>query len=170
VARKIVNICVVFALMTGCWGGVLAAAVCPHTDCETTASAPGVRATEDDHAGNHCHDAADSEDSSSRDKAHEGHAAELPGRDQFSHGKHRGIESRSGDRYCAHCVSSPGAPPAQVVGQQSNPVKRGVELAAPLVAARFESPAPVFIRKIAPAQHAPPGRTDRHLLLNVFRI
>jgi hypothetical protein len=170
VARKIVNICVVFALMLGCWGGVLAAAVCPHVGCETTAQAPDIYATDDNHADSHCQGATDSADSSTRDKAHEGHDAELTAEDQFKREEHQSAGSRSQDEFCAHCVDRPVDTPAPVFGHQSSSVKRGVDFAAPLAVTQIESPVPVFLRKIAPAQHAPPGRSDRHLLLNVFRI
>jgi hypothetical protein len=173
VARKLLNLCAVFVLLTGCWGGVLAAVVCPHAGCETTASAAPDLSASGDNQGGHCHDTARSAGESIPDKAHEGHVEELPVHEQqqFGRGELQEVAARSHERSCAHCVGSPETPPTQeVFEQQTNSAKKDRDFAAPHVAARVESPSPVFQRKIAPAQHAPPGRSDKQLLLNVFRI
>ena len=171
-ARKLLNLCVVFVLMTGCWGGVLAAVVCPHAGCETNAFAAPDLAAPVDGQGVHCHDTARAAGESIPDKAHEGHVEELPAHDQqqFGHVELHEVGARSHERSCAHCVGSPETPPTQVSEQQTNSARNSRDFAAPPVAARVESPSPVFRRKIAPAQHAPPGRSDRQLLLNIFRI
>lgn len=172
VLRKLVNICVGLALMTGCWGGVLAAAACPHSGCETMAFAPDVAATQSDHADTHGHDTASPEAHSSHVSAHQGHAAEPPARDQhqFSHGELKSVAPEQHDQSCAHCVGSPEAPSSPCFEWQSGSAKRGGGFVAPLAATQIKAPAAVFLREITPAQHAPPGQSDRHIILSVFRI
>lgn len=160
--------------MTGCWGGVLAAAACPHSGCETMASAPDIAATDGGHADTHGHDAVRSDTHSSHASALEGHAAEPPARDQHqfsTRGEHQSVAPEQHDQFCSHCVGSPEAPPSPRIEGQSNTAKKSGDFAAPLAATQFKAPTAVFLREITPAQHAPPGRPDRYLLLlNVFRI
>ena len=155
--------------MTGCWGGVLAAAACPHTECEMTASAPSDTAG----AGVHDHDAVTSEDHSGHTAEHGGHAAEPPaqGRSGVSPAGVLNVGPGRHDPGCTHCLGRPEAPPSPNFEVQANSASKGGESTAPNAAARAGAPAAVFLREITPAQHAPPGRSDRHLLLlNVFRI
>lgn len=172
-ARKLINVCVVFALMTGYWGGVLAAA-CPHLGCEPTAAAPVSTAAHGEHVDDHSYHSASPEDHSGHAGAHgEGHAAETPAQDapQVDSGQLRGGASNRHDPNCAHCMGgSEGAPPSRFFEWQSNSFKNGGKLITPRAAERVSALAVVLVRKITPAQHAPPGRSDRHLLLSVFRI
>jgi hypothetical protein len=171
VARKIVNICVLFALLTGCWGGVIAAAACPHAGCETAATLSEVAVTTHcDHTGGH--DAVNHGEHSEHISAHAGHAAESANRDQrlLNSGGLQIVVPKQHDRFCTHCIGSPEAPPSPSFEWQSNSARKSGGFAAPPAAVQVESSAPVFLQKITPAQHAPPGTSDRHLLLNVFRI
>jgi hypothetical protein len=112
------------------------------------------------------------EDHSGDISVHEGHAGQpVDGeRQQFNAVGLRTVVPEQHDQSCAHCVGRPETPPSPYSEQQSNSAKRGESFAAPLTAVHVGSPAPVYLRKITPAQHAPPGSSDRHLLLNVFRI
>ena len=166
-ARKFVNFCVVFALLTGCWGGVLAAAACPHLGCETAAAVPDVHATHGGHTDGH--DAVSTE-------GHSGHAGGHEGQDASPPSPYRGpaaaghILSGGHDPGCTHCVGRPETPPSPRSEWQSNFARKGGGFVAPLTPARVEAPAAVSLREIRPAQHAPPGSSARHLLLNIFRI
>ena len=153
--------------MMGCWGGVLAAAACPHLGCETVAALPGSGAAHGGHTGDH--DAVSTEEHSGHTGGHEGHFAEPPSADR---GMVSGGQTLSGGHElgCTHCVGRPGAPPSQRFDWQSTFAGKGGGFVAPLTAARFATPAAPFLREITPAQHAPPGRSDRHILLSVFRI
>jgi len=74
------------------------------------------------------------------------------------------------DPRCSHCAGRPEAPPSPKFEWQSDSVnKAGKELTAHAVW-KVMAPAASHARQIAPAQHAPPGAPDRHLLLSVFRI
>jgi hypothetical protein len=154
----------------GCWGGVLAAA-CPHMGCETTAAAPDA-AKQGGHAHSHDHNTVSPEDHSDHVTAHQGHLAEppVPVQHQFSNGELLGVAHEQHDPFCTHCVGRPEAPPSPCFEWQANSARKGGDFAAPLASAHVETPAAVFVREITPAQHAPPGRSDRHLLLSVFRI
>ena len=164
-ARKLVNICVVFALMTGCWGGVLAAAACPHQECETAAGAPDDASAHGEHAGEHGSHSASPED-------HSGHSADSPAWDQSQPGPDHLRDRASGghDPDCAHCVGAAEAPPSRPFEWQPNSFKNSGKLTAPRAAQQISAPAVVLAREITPAQHAPPRQTGRHLLLSVFRI
>ena len=158
--------------MMGCWGGVLAAVVCLHTGCETSTPAAGeASATHGDH-GTTCGNMVKPEDHSGDVSSHEGHTGELTDGawQQFRPAGLHTVARVQHEQSCAHCVGRPESPPAPYSEWQSNSVKRGVNFAAPVAAVQVDSPAPVYPRKITPAQHAPPGSSDRHLLLKVFRI
>ena len=172
-ARKLVNVCVVFALVTGCWGGVLAAAACPHLGCETAATAPDGAAAHGEHAGEHGRHSASPEDHSGHIESHgEGHSADSPARDRSQPGPDQFRDRASGghDQDCAHCVGGAEAPPSRPFEWQPNSFKNSGKLTAPRAAQQVSAPALVLAREITPAQHAPPKQTSRHLLLNVFRI
>jgi hypothetical protein len=172
VTRKLVNLCLALTLVLGCWGGVLAAAACPHAGCKTAASAPEVTAGHGEHTGDHGHDVVGPEDHSGHGEAHEGHTAQPSEQDRqhFSPEQFTGVASNRHDQNCAHCVGSTEAPPSRSFEWQSNSLKQGGKLLAPQASGRIVAPAAVFVREITPAQHAPPGRSDRHLLFSVFRI
>jgi hypothetical protein len=158
--------------MLGCWGGVLAAVVCPHMGCETTASVAGEASTTHGDHGPACDDMVKPEDHSGHISTHEVHAKEpVDGarRQSSPVGLHT-IVPEQHDQFCSHCMGRQEAPPSPLSEWQSNSARRGESFAAPIVTIQVESPAPVYLRKITPAQHAPPGSSDRHLLLNVFRI
>ena len=159
--------------MTGCWGRVLAAVACPHEGCETTDAASDSTAAHGEHVGDHSDHSASPEDHSGHAGSHgEGHSAESPAQDppQSDSDLFRGSASDSHDSNCAHCVGSAEVPPSRSFEWQSNFFKNGVKLTAPRAAEQGSAPAVVLVREITPAQHAPPGRSDRHILLSVFRI
>jgi len=155
--------------MTGCWGGVLAAAACPHLGCETAAAVPVAGAAHGGHTEGH--DAVSAEEHSGHAEGHAGHDAETPSPDRGAADAGHML-SGGHNPGCAHCVGRPGAPPSQRFEWQSTFAGKGGGIVTPLTAARVEEPAAVIPREITPAQHAPPGRSDRHLLLllSVFRI
>ena len=158
--------------MLGCWGGVLAAALCPH-GCETTAHAAGEASTTHGDHGMDCAQMVKPEDHSGDISGHEEGHAGYPADGDQRQSDHAGLHTDARgqhDQSCAHCVGRPEAPPSPYSEGQSNSAKRGGSFTAPLATVQVESPAPVYRRKITPAQHAPPGESDRHLLLNVFRI
>ena len=136
------------------------------------ASAPEATADHGGHAAGHGHDAVSPEDHSGHAAAHEGHTAQPPAQDQqlFSPEQFPGVASNRHDRNCAHCVGSTEVPPSRSFEWQSNSLKQGGKLTAPRAAQQVAAPAVVFLREITPDQHAPPGRSDRHILFSVFRI
>jgi hypothetical protein len=171
-ARKLLNVCVALALLMGCWGSVLAAAACSHVGCDAMASAPDIAAGHGAHADSHGQNVTGPEGHSCHVTSHRARAAKpsLRVQHQISQDELQSVASKQREQFCAHCVGRPEAPPAPCIEWQSYSSKKGVDFAAPHAIAQFETTAPVFLRKITPAQHAPPGKSDRHLLLNVFRI
>lgn len=171
-ARKLLNVCVALALLLGCWGGVLAAAACPHVGCDAMASAPDIAVGHGGHADSHGQNVTSPEEHSCHVTSHRARAAKssLQVQHQISHEELQSVASKQRGQFCAHCVGRPEAPPSPRLEWQSNSAKKGVDFAAPHAIAQIETTAPVLLRKITPAQHAPPGKSDRHLLLNVFRI
>lgn len=173
-ARRLVNFCLAWTLVLGCWGGVLAAAACPHVGCEPTALvAPDQVPSHAEHQHGEAHGTAVAEEHSAHGEAHHGHAEESSARDESHPKTAESAVSTSGahDPCCSHCMGRPEAPPSSKFELDSNPLKKAGRDATPQVALRLSAPDSVHVREITPAQHAPPGRADRHLLLlNVFRI
>lgn len=163
--RRLINLSVVFALLTGCWGGVLADAACPHVECVTAEAAP-------EGAAGQAHDAVTSAAHSGHAAEHGGHAPAPPARDISVQGPtgSTDVSNVGHDLGCIHCVGRPEAPPTPNIEVRANTARKGEESAAPPAAARLEAPAAIFPREITPAQHAPPAGIVRHLLLSVFRI
>ncbi|MCA1620510.1 MAG: hypothetical protein LC795_14615 [Acidobacteria bacterium] len=164
-----VNFCLAWTLVLGCWGGVIAAVACPHMGCGTAASAHAGVDHGDAGAGDHDHDMPASEGHSDE---HVEHVEETPsqGRSLLGDVGLNSLSPAGHDLNCTHCVARPEVPPSPKFDFQTGSFKKGAESAAPAAAPRVEAPSSVFPREITPAQHAPPGRSDRHLLLNVFRI
>ncbi|HEY0078105.1 MAG TPA: hypothetical protein VGB73_05635 [Pyrinomonadaceae bacterium] len=173
VARRLVNFCLAWALVLGFgWGGVLAAAVCPHLGCETDAAAPGGNPSQDEHSSGECHNSDDAEEHSAQTKAHQGHAAELPVEKQtaFESLDLKRFFSGSSVPSCSHCIGRPDAPPSPKLEPQTNTVRNAGKEAPPHASLQTLADARTYVRQITPSQHAPPGRSDRHLLHSVFRI
>ena len=159
--------------MTGCWGGVLAAAACPHLECETAATAPEAASAHGDHAGERDRHTASPEDHSAHPESHgEGHSADSPSSDQSQPHSDQLRDRASGghDADCAHCMGAAEAPPSRPFEWQPSSFKNSGKLTAPRAAQQVSALAVVVAREITPAQHAPPKQTGRHLLLSVFRI
>lgn len=156
-SRKLLNFSLAWCLVLGCWGGALAGMLCPHEPCHAASDEAADRGGHSS-AGGH-------EDHSAHAQTHEGHA-EGPSPEAAEPSR----VSRGHDPRCAHCVGGPEVPPAAKFEWQSGTLKKGAGDAATHAAPRLPTPAAPPAREIIPAQHAPPGDSDRHLLLNVFRI
>ena len=170
--RKLVNICLAWTLVLGCWGGVLAAVACPHMGCETVAAAPEHDDAHAQHTPGASQESAAPEDHSAHTGEHQGHAAEPAASDQMrpeSAGAMTGTRGAH-DPYCSHCMGRPEAPPSPTFQwQASSAEKAGKDLASHAPLKLLASVA--HVRQVTPAQHAPPGGAHKHLLLlNVFRI
>ena len=167
------------ALLAGSWGGVLAAAACPHAGCRTDADAATAPHVENsgghgrhENADGQGHHAASHEDHSVHAPTHDGeHAAEQHTRTQTPRDSERlrGVASGPHDPTCAHCVGRSDAP-SRSTEWQPNPFKAGAKLDAPPAAEPVSAPHLVPARELRPTQHAPPGRHGKYLLLGVFRI
>jgi hypothetical protein len=171
VVSKLVNFCLSWTLVVGCWGGVVAAAFCPHEGCGTATAATE---HESDHGGHQAvegQESGDPEEHAAHAEGHRGHAPEQPTADEARSETAGSVVGTSGahDPCCSHCMGRPEAPPSPKFEWQPSPVeKAGKDLAAhsPL---KFAASAP-HVRRDTPAQHAPPGSSDRYLLISVFRI
>jgi hypothetical protein len=138
------------------------------------ASAAGPAAvSHGEHDSGNCHDSASTEDHHGHSESHQGHTSGPTARGALlpESGAMRGGISATHDPLCSHCMGRPDAPPSSSFERQYGPAKKGGEDAAPHAPVQILAPVAAFVRQIAPAQHAPPGSSDRHLLLlNVFRI
>jgi hypothetical protein len=164
---------VVWALILGCWGGVLAAAVCLHGECHTAAArAPAGDAAHGEHSAGQGRTAADSENLSCHEKAGGGHAVETPASEhrQVDRAGLESFASNSPGSSCDHCVGGAEVPSPRPAEWQSSTARRGEKIVALCLAAPVAAPAAVFTRQVAVAQPSPAGRTLRHLLIGVFRI
>ena len=178
-ARKLFQICLVWALLLGCWGGVLAAVACPHSDCRAAGPAPArdlspiaPDASYAAHASTPTHEPAGHEAHRAPAPAAHCHAsataAEAEPREAADDS--RGFAFARSGASCLHCEGAPRAPASTKSASQSSPAPRVEQDAAPQAVRRLLAPARAFVREIIPAQHAPPGTKDRRLLLSVFLI
>jgi hypothetical protein len=172
VARKLFNFCLVCVLVLGCWGGALAAAVCPHLGCQRAAEAQEQAAAHGEHSTGEAHEPATGEEHSAHAEAGQAHAGAPPsceGRRPAPEGLREFLSSPH-DPSCSHCVGGPRTPLSTKSEWPFHPGKK-VEQDAPLQVVRcLPSPARLYVREITPAQHAPPGPKDLRLLLSVFLI
>lgn len=169
-ARKLVNFSLVWVLALGCWCGVLAVAACPHVGCET--AAPERAGAHAEHSSGESRGPAGSKDHSAHGAAHRARAEETAAAQPSRPEPAELTDSTSGARgsYCSHCMGSPGAPPSPTSEWRPAPVNKGFKDAAPHASLQVSAPHAAHVREVIPAQHAPPGSPDRHLLLSVFRI
>lgn len=162
-ARKLVQVCLLLTMLLGPTAGALAAA-CPHAGCMTAAAAHVE--TDDDERGRH----------QATHEEHPGHVAAHdaapPARAQTHHdaAPPRGVAANPHEPDCAHCAGDDGVPPASSFKWQIRPADARGESAAPRPVEQVSLPVVLPAREFAPTQHAPPGRTDRHILFQVFRI
>ena len=171
-ARKLLNFCLAWTLVLGCWGGVIAAVACPHVGCETMSAAADGNAAHGEHSSAEGHESAAPEEHSAHTDDHEGHAAEPTshGQSQPDAVKLTAGVSGAHDPRCTHCVGGSGAPPSSKFERQTAPVNKAGKGLAAHAALKVVAPAAAHAGRLMPAQHAPPGVPDRLLLLSVFRI
>lgn len=171
----------VAALLLGGWGGIVAAALCPHAG---SSSSGAHSCFPERKTGEHS-----AKDSILDASGHGQHARKAEESDESCHSPKRATEkdkthadaaphdtlptkiSSRGAGLCAHCAGRPANPPSSSVARESNETRRGHEQQAgttrPLVAPR----APAFTSQITPKQGSPPGVSSRRFVaLNVFRI
>lgn len=169
-AHKLFNFGLAWAFVLGCWGGVLASAVCPHLGCGAEAAAPAGGRGHDAHAASETHEPAAPQDHCARAQSH----AEGGRADAAQHGSEaeasRGSISAPRGAPCSHCVGRRPSPPATKSDWQPGPAGKADGDSAPQVGARLPAFSRAFVREVIPAQHAPPPKPGRHLLLGVFLI
>lgn len=171
-ARKLFNFSLAWALVLGCWGGVLAAAACPHLGCETAAAAPAEAAVHGGHSAVETREPAGREDHCAPAGVERGRAAgpaEAGRRGPESEDLRVAILAPRGPS-CSHCVGRRPAPTPAKSDWQFSPAGEAGKDSAPQGVGHLPSPPRVFVREVIPAQHAPPARPGRHLLLGVFLI
>lgn len=169
--RKLVNFCLAWTLVVGCWGGVAAAALCPHEACGTAASATEHASDREGHQTVEGQDSGDSEGHAEHTEGHRGHAPETLAADEAGRESDVSVIGTSGahDPCCSHCMGRPEAPPSPKFEWQYSPVEKAGKYLAAKTPLKVGAPAS-HVRRDTPAQHAPPGSPDRHLLISVFRI
>lgn len=171
-ARKLFNFCLAWTLVLGCWGGVLAAVVCPHVGCETGTAAREHAGTDSEHSTDGIHESAGAQSHTDHAENHQEHAEksrafeEAPPKPQGL----RSLASSPHDPSCIHCVGGPQSPPSTKSEWQFNSAKKAEKGSAPPAARHLPAPSRAFVMEITPAQHAPPAKPGRHLLLSVFLI
>lgn len=171
-ARKLFNFGLAWVLVLGCWGGVLAAAACPHVGCETAAAAPVEAGTHGAHSAVETREPAVAGDHCARAKAGQGHAAQPPdaGRDRPESEDLRGTVLAPRGTSCSHCVGRRQEPPSTKSDWQFNSARKVEKDSAAPAVGRPQAFSRAFVREVIPAQHAPPPKPGRHLLLGVFLI
>lgn len=137
------------------------------------AGVPDSAATYGVHMSDHSQHSAGLEDHSGHAQAHGvGHAAESPVREQLQTESEvlTVVTSGAHDLLCSHCVGRSDSPPSPNFELQSNYGQKVGKEITPRASGNGIAPTVFIVREITPAHRAPPGSSDRHLLLNVFRI
>jgi len=161
------------ALCLSGWGGVLAAALCPHAaaSARAAASVEAGMSMDDDHAC--CHpEAKDAQEEHCSNSSHEamGETQTRPAIKRDSQARHSQALAQSKDS-CSHCIGRSTLPiwPAKA----SEPSQRRPDSHGPTQdeAKPIAPPVLRFVSSVAPTQGAPPGTaTRKHLLLSIFLI
>lgn len=157
-ARKLLQVGLLLSLLLGSWAGALAA--CPHVGCRTTAARPDSDDNSDARPRHHAGQPDHSGHAAPHDAAHTPHEAT----------PRRGVAANRHDSTCTHCAGSRGPAPSRAFKWQVNNFETGRVLDAPRAVEQVSLTVCLFVREFVPTQHAPPGGSERHLLLNVFRI
>jgi len=161
-----VNIGILLALLLSGGGGSLAASLCPHADCAPAAASVLMPAAE------HHGEASGGEHHDHTPEAAGGqhHEASSDARQQTTPPATRqGVQSTH-DRSCDHCDARRPAAPASELERRLDAPKRDDRVAATPSRRPVSATSAEFVIEITPHQGAPPGRTSRHVLNNVFRI
>jgi hypothetical protein len=172
--RNLLIITLLLTLLTGGWGGVVAAAFCAH---DAKHEQPAAMAENHDccrveleHSPEHCAAAADSSSSAS----HEAMAIDETEAMPFvvkERAQNAAAALGQFDEACLHCVSRGGLPTTFIVAREPEQKRRDANVALPPAVNQIVSPVATFVPFPSARQHAPPGsEARRHLLLNVFVI
>ncbi|HEX8494900.1 MAG TPA: hypothetical protein VF658_18810 [Pyrinomonadaceae bacterium] len=159
-------------LLTGGWGGVIAAAFCVHD-----AEQPHSSAMAEDHdccrakleqTPEHC-SAADSSAPTSHEAMAMDEMVAMPA--VAVRAAHVTVAPIQPTGACLHCVSRGGLPTTLVLAREPEQKKREANLAPPPTLKAVAPLAVTFAPSPSARQHAPPGTgARRHLLINVFVI
>ncbi|HEV2914185.1 MAG TPA: hypothetical protein VGX92_12965 [Pyrinomonadaceae bacterium] len=157
-----------WALNVSGWGGVLAAALCPHAAQMAAAKGPAASPLKTkEHAS--CHAKADQ--SASQSSMASSHEANADGKAPSSTREAGPLALTEPARSCQHCVSHRGLPTEPVKTRDSQPGRTDAGNLYSPDAKTIAPPVFEFAQAVVPTQGAPPGRqARRHLLLSVFLI
>lgn len=145
-----------FVLLTGAWGNVLAASLCPrmaqdHSCCHAKAM-------------QHAHEAMGDMQMNEMQMSE----MQMPSAAEQETQSMRAVPP---DAECEHCLSHSQLTTKLPTLREAEQTRRGEDVAAPLALASHASSIPLFVLPVHARPHAPPGAmTSRHVLINVFRI
>lgn len=187
--QRLLIIAVTAALLLSGWSGALAAVCCPREERDAAhpfEAATDAMETDEAHACCVQRQADEASASCPMSQKHDAEAApthheatsnaEKP-RDDAANTETSNTETSAhvvrydaGRTHCASCTRN--LPASPVVVREPIGAKRDAgDMAAPHESSQIALPTPLFVRKIVPSQHAPPGQNvRRHVLLSVFLI
>lgn len=156
------------ALSLSGWGGVLAAALCPHAaaSARAAASVEAGMSMDDDHACCHA-DAKDVQEEHCSSSSHEamGETKATPATKRHSQALAASEDS------CSHCIGRSTLPAWPARASEPSQHRPDAHRPAQDEAKPVAPPVVRFVSSIAPTQGAPPGAAARkHLLLSIFLI
>jgi hypothetical protein len=162
--RFLISGILLFALVAGAWGNVLAAALCPQMaqgqSCCAVQGVPESGATHD------VMDDMQMGDMQARDM--QMHDMQMP--QALNQEKDSNVLAQP-EAGCEHCMSHCQLLTVPNTLREADQTRSGEHKAPPLALADPVSLAPLFVPPVYSKQHAPPGpTTSRYLLFNIFRI
>lgn len=168
-----------FALLAGAWGNVLAAAFCPqmaqrHSCClvqETPESGKSHDAMGDIQMHDmHMGDVQMGDMQMGDVQMGDMQMGDMQMPQAMDQETETNVLARQ-DAGCEHCMSHCQLPTVPNTLREADQTRSGEHVAAPLALADPVSLAPSFVLRVHSRQHAPPGATpSRHVLFNTFRI
>ncbi len=152
-----------FVLLAGAWGNVLAASLCPrmaqdHSCCPAKAM-------------QHAHDAMDGMQMDEMQMSDMQMPSAMEQETEANVVRQVDVVAGQPGVGCGHCLSHSQLPTKLPTLREAEQVRCGEDLAAPLALVNSVSPSTLFVTPVHSKQHAPPGATtSRHVLISVFRI
>lgn len=153
-SRFLISGIMLFALLVGAWGNVLAAALC-------TKMASG-------------HSCCLVQGAPQTDASHDGMADMQMGDMQMPPEVKQEITSNlltQPEAECEHCMSHSSLATGPNTLREADQIRSSENVAAPLASADQVSLSPSFVPQVNSKQHAPPGATaSKYVLFSIFRI
>jgi hypothetical protein len=155
--NKVINICIAFSMIIASSSNLLAAALCPHTECWSSN-----KISQKQRSKSHSNKHSCSTSSSEKEPHNVNHSSDNKGKGDISFDKHS---------YCAHCFDRTKVPTSIMRNQPLNMKRCDVGMASPFITKQLIRFLLSHTAEVIPSQGSPPDTVrPKHILINLFRI